>query len=200
VRQGLRAIHRDRIVRTLALTAFTWDLMGSIIGVVILLFLVRTLRLAPLALGPLFGIGGFSAFVGAVLAQRIGRRFGLGRTLIGSLYVNNVGLLAIVVAGGPLALVLFLVAVEQSTDGGRAIYEIHSLSLRQRHVPEHLAGRVNATFTVLTSAAMLLGLAIGGILGQTIGLRETLLLALVGNMMVPLLLVFSPIRSISRLK
>lgn len=191
---GIGMIWRDGILRALALTAFAWDLVGSTIGVVIVLFFVRDLHLSPLALGPLFGIGGVSAFAGALLAQRVFRRFGLARTLIGSLYVNNVGLLAVVVAGGPLALVLVLTALEQSTDGGRAIYEIHSLSLVQRLVPPHLAGRVNAVLATLSSVGMVLGLAIGGVLGQTIGLRATLLLTLLANLTVPLLLVFSPVR------
>lgn len=196
LREGIGAIHQNQTVRVLALTAFAWDLVGSTIGVVILLFFVRNLHLAPLALGPLFGIGGISAVVGALLAQRVVRRFGLGCALIASLYFNNVGLLAVIVAGGPLALVLFLVGLEQTTDGGRAIYEIHSMSLVQRSVPLRLVGRVSATILTLRSAAMVIGLVLGGVLGQTVGLRPTLILALAGNMIVPLLLAFSPIRTL----
>lgn len=183
---GMSIIHRDPILAPLAATQFAWDFVGSIIGVVILLFFVHDLHLMPVMLGPLTAIGGLSAFAGAVTAGRIVRRVGLMRTLIGSLYINNIGLLAVAVASGPPVLVVFLVALGQSTDAGRAVYEIHSLSLLQRRVPEHLAGRVNAIFTTVSAIAMALGLVAGGILGQDLGLRPTLFLALGGGMLVPL--------------
>lgn len=185
LRAGVAVIRHDPILRALAATAVTWDFVGSIIGVVILLFFVRDLRLTPVMLGPLTAIGGLSALAGAVIAGRVVRRFGLMRTLIGSLYLNNIGLLAVAVASGPLALVVLLVALDQSTDAGRAIYEIHSLSLLQRRVPEHLAERVNATFTTISSIAIALGLITGGILGQDLGVRPTIWLAFGGSMLVP---------------
>ncbi len=186
LRSGVIVIGDDPMLRALAATAFTWDFIGSMIGVVILLFFVHDLHLTPALLGPLMGAGGLSALAGAVLAGGVLRRFGLMRTLIGSLYVDNLGLLAIAVAGGPFALVMLCMVLGQSTDAGRAIYEIHSLSFLQRRVPEHLAGRVNATFTTISAIAMALGLVAGGILGQVAGLRPTLFLALGGNMLVPL--------------
>jgi MFS family permease len=124
----------------------------------------------------------------------------LGQTLIGSLYVNNLGLLAIVVAGGPLPLVLALVAIEQATDGGRTIYEINVVTLLQNRVPEGMAGRVFATYETVRSTGMLLGLLAGGILGQVLGLRTVLALALAANLLVPLCLVFSPLRHLRTLQ
>lgn len=196
IMEGIRTVRHNPVLRALTLTAFVWDLVGSAVGVVIVLFFVRDLHLRPAALGPVFGIGGVSAFVGALIAGRLVRRWGLGRTLIGSLYVNNVGLLAVVVAGGPLPLVLTLLALAQATDGGRTIYEINAVSLLQSQATDGVAGRVFATYETVRSSAMLLGLLAGGILGQTIGLRGVLGLALGAHLLVPLCLVFSPLRGI----
>jgi predicted MFS family arabinose efflux permease len=87
-------------------------------------------------------------------------------------------------------------AIGQATDGGRAIYEITAVSLLQNRAPKGYAGRVFATYETLKSSAMLLGLAAGGILGGVIGLRNVLALAFIANMLVPLCLVFSPLRPV----
>jgi hypothetical protein len=124
------------------------------------------------------------------------RRWGLGRALIGSLYFGTAGFLAVVVAGGPLPLVLVLMSIGQATDAGRTIYEINAVSLLQGRAPEEYAGRVFATYETLKSSAMLLGLVAGGVLGGVIDLRSVLVLAFIANMLVPLCLVFSPLRTV----
>jgi hypothetical protein len=130
-----------------------------------------------------------SAFVGALVAKRVLQRFGLVRTLVGSLYFDSIGLLAVAAATGPLAVICVFMVLGQLTDAGRTVYEIHSRSLLQSRVPEHLAGRINAALETLRSTGMMLGLVAGGLLGQTIGLRATLFLAVAGNALVPLVLV-----------
>jgi len=198
--EGMRAVWRDPVLRSLTMTTFVWEAVGNAIGVVITLFFVRDLHLQPLAMGPVFGIGGISAFLGALVARKVVRRWGLGRSLIGSLYLNNLGLSWVVFAGGPLPLILALLAAGQATDGGRTIYEINTVSLLQSRAPPGVVGRVFATHETLKSSAMLLGLVAGGVLGGTIGLRNVLLLALLANLLVPLCLVFSPLRNIRGLE
>lgn len=196
-RLGIDTVWQDTVLRTLALTMFVWEGVGNVIGVVIMLFFVHDLHLAPAEMG-VFGVGGASAFMGALVAGRVVRRWGLGRTLIGSMLFNNIGLLAVLVAAGPMPVVLLILALGQATDAGRTVYTIHSLSMIQRRAPQHVAGRVNATFHMLRSAAMVLGLLVGGALGATAGLRGTLWLALVVSLLTPLLLVFSPVRHMRR--
>ena len=197
--EGARAVWHDPVLRSLTMTTFVWEMVGNAIGVVITLFFVRDLHLQPLAMGPVFGIGGISAFLGALVAGKVVRRWGLGRSLIGSLYFNNLGLSWVVFAGGPLPLVLALLAAGQATDGGRTIYEINAVSLLQSRAPQGVVGRVFAAYETLKSSAMMLGLVAGGMLGGAIGLRNVLVLALIANLLVPLSLVFSPLRGIRRL-
>lgn len=195
VAEGVRTLWQNPMLRALTATTFVWEMVGNVIGVVIMLFFVHDLHLAPAAMGPVFGTGGLSSLGGALVAGRLVRRWGLGRTLFGSLFLNNLGLLAVVVAAGPLPLVLTLLALGQATDAGRTIYEINVVSLLQSHAPETVLGRVFASYQTLRSAAMLLGLVVGGALGQTISLRAVLALALAANLLVPLCLLFSPLRA-----
>jgi MFS family permease len=185
-RQGLDTMWRDRVLRALALVEVTGELAGNAIGVVIVLFFVRELRVPPALLGPIFGIGGVSGVMGAVVAQRAGRRFGQMRTMVGALVLDKVGLVPVVAAAGPLPMAASLLVLGQCTDAGMAMYRIHSLSLMQQRAPTHVAGRVNAAFVTLQGGAMLLGLVVGGLLGGAIGLRATLAVAMVINLLIPL--------------
>lgn len=194
VAEGARTVWHDPVMRALTATACAAEIAGQPIGVVIMLFFVHDLHLTPGEMGPLFGIGGVSAFVGAVVCTRVLRRFGTGPAMIGAMYVDSFGLLAVLLAGGPVWLVLFFVGLGQLADGGRAIYEIVGTTLLQMRAPEGVMARVFATYETLRSAAMLIGMLLGGILGEAIGLRPVLILALAANMLVPLCLLFSPVR------
>lgn len=197
IAEGARAVWGDPILRAITVTECAWKLIDNSVGVVIMLFFVRDLHLQPATMGPVFGIGGISAFAGAVVAGRMLRRWGRGRAMIGGIYVNNIGLLATVAAGGPFLLILALLSLAQLTDGGRTIYEISALTLMQERAPSGKEGRVFATFETLRSGAMLLGIVSGGILGESIGLRPVLILAVVGGLLAPLFLVFSPMRELT---
>ncbi|HZU11808.1 MAG TPA: MFS transporter [Chloroflexota bacterium] len=190
---GWPFIRQRPVLRVLTGAAFLWDLASSMIGVVIMLFFVRDLHLHPAEMGPLFGIGGVSSFLGALVAGRVIQRLGLGRALIASQFVNNLGLLVLVLTGGPAALVLVLVGLEQTTDGGRAIYEIGVTTLLQQETSDTIRGRVFGAYETARSAAMVLGLIAGGILGPVVGLRGVLVVALALYLLVPALLALSPV-------
>ncbi len=57
-----------------------------------------------------------------------------------------------------------------------------------------MQGRLHATFAVVESGATVAGLALGGILGLTLGVRATLFLVCAGKLLGPLLLAISPVR------
>ena len=71
----------------------------------------------------------------------------------------------------------FLVLAQVVTDPAWTVYDINELSLRQVITPDRLQGRMNATIRVVGFAAMLIGTFAAGLLGETIGLRQTLFVA-----------------------
>ena len=77
-----------------------------------------------------------------------------------------------------------------------AIFFITELSLRQAITPDHVLGRVNASFQFLVGGTGTLGLLTGGLLGEVIGLRPSVAVAAVGGLLACLWLLFSPIRRI----
>ena len=195
--QGIRLLLGNPVLRAIAATTGTFNLFRSLFGVVIMLYFIRELHLEPVVMGPLFALGGVSAFFGAVLAGWFTRRWGVGRTLIGGLLLGGFLSLLIPLAGGPLLLVLVLLAIPQLFgDGADTIYEINQLSLTQTMIPDRLQGRMNASIRFIEWTAMLLGLLVGGLLGQTVGLRATLLVGAIGGLLSALWLVFSPVRKL----
>jgi hypothetical protein len=73
--------------------------------------------------------------------------------------------------GWSVALIVVSIAVGEF---GQIIYAVTNVSLRQRLCPDRMLGRVNATMRFLIMGLFPLGAIVGGILGETIGLRGTL--------------------------
>ena len=195
--RGIRLLLGNPILRASAGASGTFNLFRSMVGVVIMLFFLRELNLPPVILGALSALGGVSAFLGALLAERLTRRWGVGRTLLGGLLLSALGILLVPLASGALGVVLGLLAASQLVgDGAATIYEINQISLIQSMTPERVQGRVNASIRFIEWAAMLLGLLVGGLLGQTIGLRPTLFVAAAGGLLSGLWLLFSPVRQL----
>ena len=78
---------------------------------------------------------------------------------------------------------------------GSVIFNVTSVTFRQRMAPAHLLGRVNATMRFLILGLMPVGALIGGALGSSIGVRNTLWFACVGCALSWLPAMFSPLRT-----
>jgi predicted MFS family arabinose efflux permease len=100
------------------------------------------------------------------------------------------------VAGPLLLAILLLILAEGSVQFGALLYRINSLSLRQRLTPDRLLGRVSATSAFLTQGVGPLGALLGGVLGQTIGLRSTVVVAGLGTLFAFVWVLASPVRSL----
>ncbi|MDQ3702476.1 MAG: hypothetical protein M3442_16375, partial [Chloroflexota bacterium] len=152
-------------------------------------------------LGLTIGIGGLSNLVGALVAERVTRRFGVGPTILGTTLCSASALLiplAGVAGGGPLVATAILGA-SQAFDASWSIYDINVLSTRQAITPPALLGRVNATMQLLGAGLAPLGALAGGALAELIGVQATLTVAVAGIMASALWLVFSPLPALRTL-
>ena len=73
---------------------------------------------------------------------------------------------------------------------------ILAVSLRQSLLANTVLGRVGATFSAVGGGAAVAGALIGGALGQTLGLRETLIVAIGGLLVGPAIGALSPLRQV----
>lgn len=197
VAEGLRLVLGSRLLRPIALCTGTFNLFSSLWSAVFLLFMTRDLGLAPALVGLIFGIGGVGFLVGAVLAGRIAQRFGVGPTIVGSTLLSGAVSIPIALVGGPTPLVLVVLVLSQALMGlGLVVYNVTQVSLRQAITPDHLLGRMNASVRFIIWGTMPIGALVGGLLGDAIDLRPTLLLGAVGTTLAFLWVFFSPVRAL----
>jgi predicted MFS family arabinose efflux permease len=198
--QGLRLVLHNPTLLALASSVGTRNFFGAFFGTLYGLYAIRELGLEPAIVGVLVGGGGLGALGGTLLAGRITRRYGLGSTLIGTSLSSAMLALLIPLAGGPrLVAVSLLMASQVLGDMMLAVFSITELSLRQAITPDHVLGRVSASFHFLVGGMGMLGLLVGGILGEAMGLRPAVAVAAAGLPPASLVLLFSPIRHMRQL-
>ena len=197
--EGLRASWREPILRTLLLRSATAAIFVGFGGSLYILFAVRDLRLDAVLLGAVISVGGFSGVFGALAAERLVRRFGFGRTLIGAALLPAVAALLPPLAHGPVAWCAAMLAVAQLGDVGWSIYDINELTLRQAVAPAHVLGRVNSAAHLMFRGVLPVGALVGGALAEAIGLRNAMFAGAGGFLLSTLWLMFSPVRRLREL-
>lgn len=194
---GARASWGHPLVRPLLIMSSLSGLFGGFFGALYIAYVLRGLGLGPVLLGLGIATGGAGALTGSLLAQPMARRLGVGPAIVAASALSALGTCIVLLAppgqaGGMAALVVsqFL------GDAFGVVPLILATSLRQSVLPQQLLGRVGATFRAAQGGLAVIGALIGGALGQALGLRETLLLAIAGLMIGPLIGGFSPLRRV----
>lgn len=194
VAQGLQLVLKNPTLRALAGSSGAFSFFGGFFGALYGIYAIRVLGLTPAVLGMLISAGGLGALLGAVLAGRLYRRFGLGRVLIGSFLLFGLNAMVVPLASGPQAVVVvILMGAQLVGDTMLAVYLINGVSLRQSITPDHLLGRMNASMEFLVTGIGPVGLLVGGFLGESIGVRPTLAVAALGLLSGSLWLFLSPV-------
>jgi predicted MFS family arabinose efflux permease len=133
------------------------------------IFTYNQLKFSYEAASIVVALGAVGALIGAVLAQALFKRIGLGPSLVLALGINGVGELAIPNSlSGPAALVFPLLWLFASI--GLPIYNINQVSFRQAIIPNELQGRMNATMRTFGYGAFVVGALMGGILASKYGI------------------------------
>jgi hypothetical protein len=97
---GMRAIAESPIRRAIAGHSGTSGFFGGFFASLYVLYVIRDLRLSPALLGAVIAVGGAGNALGAAIAPRLMRCFGIGATLIGSLLIMGAANLMIPLAHG----------------------------------------------------------------------------------------------------
>jgi predicted MFS family arabinose efflux permease len=183
------------MLRALALPAAMATFFGNFFWPLYSLYGLRELGLTPAALGGLIGLGGVGGIAGALAAGWAARRFGIGPAIVGSQMLASVIGFLTPLAGGPPWLIMLCLGIPQLLgDGAMTVSAVSGVSLRQTLAPSHLLGRVNASMAVIVGGLGPLGTLAGGLLGQVLGVRLTLLVAVLGIFVASLWLLASPVR------
>jgi predicted MFS family arabinose efflux permease len=198
IRVGLRIVRHDPILRAFVGAEMALAALWGVFGAIWLLFALEELGLGPAVVGIVAGIGGFSSFIGAVVAGRAARRFGIGPVAVGAMLLAAVGnaFIPLAPAGLPLVAIACLVMQQLVGDSAVTVYDITEVSVRQTLVRDRALGRVAATFRVAAMVAQLIATLGAGLLAEAIGLRATAWLAPLGGLAGAAILWVSPVRSL----
>ncbi|MEX2462550.1 MAG: MFS transporter [Paenibacillaceae bacterium] len=195
--EGLKVIISNPFLRSISFSTAILNFSRSAFEAVYLLFVVKTLSLNPAQIGMVYGFGSMGSLLGAVIANRIAKRFGIGASIVGSCVLIGIGFSLVSFASDSLFLSIPLLILAQAFTGmGNTVYFINQVSLRQAITPNNLLGRVNASQIFISRSAMPLGGVLGGIIGSCFGLRFSIAITSIFSFLAVLLLISSPVRRV----
>jgi predicted MFS family arabinose efflux permease len=195
ISDGLRWVYRHPTLAPLSISTHAWFLFNSVLGAVFVPFAVRGLGLSAAELGIALAAAGAAGLVGAVLATRLGERWGVGPSVIGCRLLSPLACAVIALAPGGhgRAAAVAMLALGQAIYGFQLGAEnANEMSFRQTVTPDHLQGRVNTSMRSLNRAMVVVAAPLGGLLADRIGFRPTLWIAAAGFLLVPLALAATP--------
>ncbi|MBA3434066.1 MAG: MFS transporter [Actinobacteria bacterium] len=109
--EGLRYLLGHRFWRPLALTVALSNFFNTLAFSIFLVYAVRDLNLSATVIGLVLGIGNVGWLLGAVAANRLSARFGVGLTLVGSAMVFGPALLLVPAASQSQPIPFLVVAL-----------------------------------------------------------------------------------------
>jgi MFS family permease len=194
IREGLVWVLSNPILRAIAGCTGTSNFFGNVAFAVFVLFAVHDVGLSPALLGLVYAAGSVGGVAGALVAPRIGRRLGIGPTIVASAALFVLCPLAIPLAPRDLGIALpLLIGAYAFQSLGSTTYNIAQVSLRQAITPDALLGRMNASIRFVVWGTIPFGSFVGGLLGTAVGLRPTLWIAAVGGLLSVAWVVASPV-------
>ena len=194
IQEGLYLLLGHRLIRPLVLSTGAYNFFAAMFVAVYTLFMVRDLGLDPTEVGGIIACGGLGGVLGGLAAGSVARRFGAGRAIVGGAILLALMHVAAPVAGGPaMVTVPLLSGAGLLAQFGLGVQAVNRTSLVQQLVPAHVLGRVAASQQVIGLAAVPIGAALGGLVGEGSGLRPTMAIAALGTIGAAVTLLRSPL-------
>ncbi|MEQ0564631.1 MFS transporter [Amycolatopsis sp. NEAU-NG30] len=198
IAEGLRFVFSDKPLRASVACTATANLFGGAFVAVQVLFFTRTVGLSPAVVGVMLAVGGAGGILGAVFSGVLTRRIGHSRTIWLIPLLSWPAHLLVPWTGADWRLVL--AAFGEVVYGfGVIVYNVAQVSYRQAICPDRLLGRMNASVRFLVWGTLPLGGLLGGALGEGLGLRGAVWVAVAGEAAAALWVVCSPLRRMTDL-
>ncbi|HEV2824624.1 MAG TPA: MFS transporter [Actinomycetota bacterium] len=175
IAEGAGFVWRHPVLRPLAIMLGIENMAFTAAFAVFVLYAVDPgpMGLSEAGLGILSATVGVGSLLGTWLAVPAERRLGRVRTLVVSVVLTGASLVVpALTANAVLVGASFVVS-------GVAIvlWNVVTVSLRQRITPDRLLGRMNAAYRLVGWGTMPVGAALGGFLAEALGLRPTFVVA-----------------------
>lgn len=170
IAEGLRFLWHQKILRTLAVMTGTFNFASSAAFALFVLFAVgpsSAMQLSEVGFGVLLTTSAIGALLGSFISEWAERKLGRSKSLALTIFGGSFFVGAPALTDNPyiLGFVFFV--------GGVLVmlWNVITVSLRQRITPNRLLGRVNSAYRLLAWGTMPLGAAAGGLLATWLGLQ-----------------------------
>ncbi|MGA2199856.1 MAG: MFS transporter [Nitrososphaerales archaeon] len=191
MKEGIQVVSGNPLLWTIAGSTATSNLGAYMVGSAFNIFMLRNIHYSAGELGLVYTIGALGFVVGALVARRVTDALGFGPGLAVSIAIGGLAVLYPLAAYSlPFVLppiVAFIIGISSP------VYNISQVSLRQAITPNRLQGRMNATMRVIVWGTIPVGSFVGGILGGTIGLTDTMYLGGLIAGLAAVWIVFGPV-------
>jgi MFS family permease len=198
VKEGLAWVVGNRNLRAIAGCTGTSNFCSGLMFSIVILYMVRVLHLSSIQAGAVFAVGSAGSIAGALLANRLGKKFGVGSAIVFMAVIFSFGGLAYPLA--PKSFPLPMLMAGQLLFGFSAVaYNILQVSYRQAITPERLQGRMNAAMRWIVWGTIPLGTLAGGAIAQATSLHTAIWVGAVLGTPTFLWVLLSPLRSIKEM-
>ena len=169
VSEGFAWLWNQHLLRMLAVISTALGTASFIGNAVFVIYAREVLDLSEFGYGVLLVPGAVGGIIGSLIASRL-RRFPLRVTLSCAVLASGTATWLIAVTSHPVVAGL-LTAVSL---GAIMVWNVLTLALRQRLIPNEMLGRVGASYRFLVFLGMPVGALIGGILAYRYGVRSAI--------------------------
>lgn len=193
--EGLRYVFSQPYLRTLTIWVSAGNLFTSALFALLIVYFVRNLHLGAATIGWLMAVINLGFIAASFVNGALVRRFGVGPMIAYTGILSSIALLGI--PGAPQSAPLPVLVVSGLLGTFLAFFmNVNQLTLRQAITPHRLLGRMNAVTRFMYWGTMPIGAALGGVLAQSVGTRETLVAATCGAIVTQVPIALSPIRKL----
>ncbi|MDO8391093.1 MAG: MFS transporter [Actinomycetota bacterium] len=180
IRDGARWLWQHPPIRTLTLTAITFNVTFGAAWSVLVLYAIERLRMGEVGFGLLTTAGAVGGVAGTIIYGRLERTIGPANIMRAGLIIETATHLTLAITRTPIvALVVFTVfGVHEASWGTTAT------SIRQRAVPLEYQGRVGGVYFTGVVAGLVVGSIVGGVVASIWGVTGPFWFAFVGSALI----------------
>ena len=174
MKKGFELALGNKILRGVAATGVWSSLGNSMADSMIIVFALNYVLFSPGILGLIGTIRSVGFLVGVLVANRIVKKLGVGVTMALAITTCLIQLVEPLALYGYAFLIFTIVVTIKGF--GAPVYTIPQVAVKQSVTPNSMQGRMNASMNTMVWGMMVVGATLGGILGSTIGVVNTIIL------------------------
>ncbi len=169
--EGLAWLWHQPLLCYIAILGCVAHIVGSGITLVVIVQAQQG-HASSFLIGIILGVGGVGAMIGALAGSSLQKRFSFSSLTIGATWLITLLLPLFIVMSN----FLWLAAIYGCISVVMSVYGVVQFSYRLALIPDELQGRVNSVFRLVVFGGDPIGLALTGVLLQTVGSVATVLI------------------------